>query len=79
MHGDFGRSYIRREDVAGLIVGRFPATAILALAAMALSLALGIPMGMLAAAYRERAPDNLLLVLALGLARFQSSGSAPSF
>jgi peptide/nickel transport system permease protein len=67
LHGDLGRSYIRREDVAGLIVSRFPATAILALAAMALSLALGIPMGMLAAAYRERAPDNLLLVLALGL------------
>ena len=48
MHGDLGRSYIRREDVAGLIVSRFPATAILALAAMTLSLALGIPMGMLA-------------------------------
>ncbi len=67
LHGDLGRSYIRREEVAGLIVSRFPATAILALAAMALSLALGIPMGMLAAAYRERAPDNLLLVLSLGL------------
>ena len=67
LHGDLGRSYIRREDVAGLIVSRFPATAILALAAMALSLALGIPMGMLAAAYRERAPDNLLLVFSLGL------------
>src|SRR3984957_11876088 len=67
MHGDLGRSYIRREDVAGLIVSRFPATAILALAGMALSPALGIPMGMLAAAYRERAPDNLLLVLSLGL------------
>ena len=67
LHGDLGRSYIRREEVAGLIVSRFPATAILALAAMALSLLLGIPMGMLAAAYRERAPDNLLLLVSLGL------------
>ena len=67
LHGDLGRSYIRREDVAGLIVSRFAATAILALSAMALSLALGIPMGMLAAAYRGRTPDNLLLVLALAL------------
>ena len=67
IHGDLGRSYIRREDVAGLILSRFPATAILALTAMLLSLALGIPMGMLAAAYRERAPDNLLLFLSLGL------------
>src|ERR1700687_293125 len=60
-------SAARCEDPPRLIVSRAPATAILALAAMALSLALGIPMGMLAAAWRERAPDNLLLVLSLGL------------
>jgi peptide/nickel transport system permease protein len=67
LHGDLGRSYIQRQSVTRLIRERFPATAILALLAMALSLILGIPMGMLAAAYRERAPDNLLLVLSLGL------------
>jgi peptide/nickel transport system permease protein len=32
-----------------------------------MALILAIPMGMLSAAYRERAPDNLLLVLSLGL------------
>ncbi|HVA40084.1 MAG TPA: ABC transporter permease, partial [Candidatus Binataceae bacterium] len=67
IHGDLGRSYIRREEVTTLILSRFPATAILALTAMVLSLALGIPKGMVAAAYRERAPDNILLVFALGL------------
>lgn len=67
LHGDLGRSYIQRQSVTRLIRERFPATAILALFAMALSLILGIPMGMLAAAYRERAPDNMLLVLSLGL------------
>jgi peptide/nickel transport system permease protein len=67
VHGDLGRSYIRRESVTGLILSRFPATAILALAAMVLSLVLGIPMGVLAAAYRERAPDNALLVFSLAL------------
>jgi peptide/nickel transport system permease protein len=67
IHGDLGRSYIRRESVTRLIVDRFPATAILALSAMALSLIVGIPMGMVAAAYRQRAPDNALLVLSLGL------------
>jgi peptide/nickel transport system permease protein len=67
LHGDLGRSYIRREDVASLILSRAPATAILAATAMLLSLALGIPMGMLATAYRNRAPDNILLVLSLGL------------
>jgi peptide/nickel transport system permease protein len=65
--GDLGRSYIRRESVTRLILERFPATLILALSAMALALILAIPMGMLSAAYRERAPDNLLLVLSLGL------------
>jgi len=67
IHGDLGRSYIRRESVTALIVSRFPATAILALAAMALSLMVGIPMGVVAAAYDKRAPDNVLLVVALAL------------
>jgi len=67
LHGDLGRSYIRRENVTGLIVERFPATAILAMSAMALSLLLGIAMGMLAAAYPGHALDNSLLVLSLGL------------
>ncbi len=67
LHGDLGRSYIRRDDVTRLILDRLPATAILAASAMALALLLGIPMGMLAAAYRERTLDNSLLVLSLGL------------
>ena len=67
LHGDLGRSYIRRASVTQLILSRFPATAILALCAMALSLALGIPMGMVAAAWRGRAVDNTLLVVSLAL------------
>jgi peptide/nickel transport system permease protein len=67
LHGDLGRSYIRRTSVTQLILSRFPATAILALCAMALSLALGIPMGMVAAAWRQRAIDNLLLFISLAL------------
>src|ERR1700736_2235040 len=30
VHGDLGRSYIRRESVTSLIIDRFPATALLA-------------------------------------------------
>lgn len=67
LHGDLGRSYVRRENVTALIAARIPATAILAAAAMAVSLALGIAMGALSAAYRGRAPDNALLVASLGL------------
>src|SRR6202041_3302817 len=67
IHGDLGRSYIRRESVTTLIADRFPATAVLAAAAMALSLILGIAMGAIAAAYRGRAADNVLLVISLAL------------
>jgi peptide/nickel transport system permease protein len=67
LHGDLGRSYIRRQSVTQLIASRFPATAILAVSAMVLSLALGVIMGMIAAAWRERAIDHLLLLVSLGL------------
>jgi peptide/nickel transport system permease protein len=66
IHGDLGRSYIRRENVTSLIAQRFPATALLTATAMALSLLLGIAMGAFAAAYRGRAIDNTLLVVSLG-------------
>jgi len=67
IHGDLGRSYIRRESVTRLIVSRFPATALLAVSAMALSLILGIAMGILAAAYRDTAIDNAQLVASLAM------------
>ncbi|HTW86974.1 MAG TPA: ABC transporter permease [Candidatus Binataceae bacterium] len=67
LHGDLGRSYIRRQSVTELIASRFPATAILAVSAMVLSLLLGVIMGLIAAAWRERAIDNLLLFISLGL------------
>ncbi len=67
LHGDLGRSYIRREAVTDLILSRFPATAMLAISAIVLSLILGVAAGTLAAAYRGRALDNWLLVAALAL------------
>src|SRR5262252_5401535 len=45
LRGDLGRSYIRRDSVTHLILSRFPATAILGISAMALSLILGVLMG----------------------------------
>ncbi len=67
VQGDLGRSYVRRESVTGLIAARFPATAVLALCAMGLSLILGIPMGVLAAAHKHGTLDNTLLIISLGL------------
>jgi peptide/nickel transport system permease protein len=65
LHGDLGRSYIRRESVTSLLAQRFPATAILAVSAMATSLLLGILMGFLSAAMREQLLDRILFVFAL--------------
>ncbi len=67
VRGDLGRSYIRRESVARLIAARFPATAVLAVSAMLVSLVLGIATGAIAAAWRGRALDNVLLVASLAL------------
>jgi peptide/nickel transport system permease protein len=67
IHGDLGRSYIRRESVTTLIDERLPATAILAVTAIVLSLILGIAMGVLAAANRGRALDRALLFTSLAL------------
>ncbi len=67
LHGDLGRSYIRREGVTRVIAARFPATAVLAVSAMIVSLVLGIAMGALAAAWRGRALDHSLLLLSLAL------------
>jgi peptide/nickel transport system permease protein len=65
IRGDLGRSYIRRENVTSLILERLPATAILALSAMALALVLGISMGLISSASRDRAADHFLLVTSL--------------
>jgi len=67
LHGDLGRSYVRRDSVSHLIASRFPATALLALTAMVVSLTLGVLLGCIAAAYRGEATDNALLVFSLAL------------
>ncbi|OZI18802.1 ABC transporter permease [Bordetella genomosp. 9] len=48
LHGDMGSSYINGQPALGLILERFPATLELALAAMLIATAVGIPLGMYA-------------------------------
>jgi len=67
LHGDLGRSFVRRESVTHLIASRFPATAVLAISAMIVSLVLGVAMGAVATAYRGETTDNALLVISLAL------------
>lgn len=62
MRGDFGKSYYTGQSVGTLLAERAPATIELALAALLVSIALGIPFGMLAGAR----PRNWLGRAALG-------------
>ncbi len=67
--GDLGISVYTSRPVATDLVQRLPATVELALAALVLAIALGIPMGVLAATSYRRMADHLLRVLSmLGLA-----------
>ncbi|HZT18733.1 MAG TPA: ABC transporter permease [Dongiaceae bacterium] len=61
--GDLGHSYIQKTDVGRLIMSRLPATLLLMLGAIFFELAIGIPLGILAAARRGKA-DRAIMILA---------------
>ena len=69
LQGDFGVSYTQKASVAELIWGRLGVTLPLALFAMVISMAIGLPLGIAAARMRGKAPDTGIMVLAqLGVA-----------
>ncbi len=55
---DFGASITQGTPVAGLVLSRVPATAILASATILLVIAIAVPLGMAAAVHRGRAVDR---------------------
>ncbi|ADY56841.1 binding-protein-dependent transport systems inner membrane component [Syntrophobotulus glycolicus DSM 8271] len=63
--GDLGRSYIQSRPVAEIILQRFPYTIQLAACALFLSVAVGIPVGMLSAIYRGKWVEKILMPLIL--------------
>lgn len=65
MKGDLGMSYRQKRPVAEIIRDRFPATAKLALASMFIATVVGIAAGVLAAMYRNRVWDWLVMVFSL--------------
>ena len=73
LHGDLGRSIRTRRAVADDLADSFPATLELSLAALAISLLIGIPAGIWSAIYRGRLPDVIVRVAAL------AGGSLPVF
>jgi peptide/nickel transport system permease protein len=65
LRGDLGVSIVRGDPVLTDLLRRFPATVELALAAILLALALGIPVGIVSAVWRNSLLDSLSRVWAL--------------
>ena len=65
LQGDFGRSVLTSNSVLADIVRFFPATLELATLATIMGVALGVPLGVIAAANQDRWPDQIIRVLGL--------------
>ena len=65
LQGDLGTTIRGNEPVAPLLLGRLPNTIILAVAGLGTALALGIPMGVIAAVNRGRAADFAVMLIAI--------------
>ncbi|RWR26198.1 ABC transporter permease [Sinirhodobacter populi] len=62
LHGDLGRSYLQKTDVAELIWSRLPASLLLMAGGIVCELVLGLTLGVIAALWRGRALDQGLMV-----------------
>ncbi len=62
IQGDFGRSYLQRSEVSELLLSRLPATLMLMAAAILCELSIGLTLGVVAALYRGKPVDNLLML-----------------
>ncbi len=63
--GDFGQSYFFRERVATLIGDRLPITLTLGLVGLSIAMAIGLPLGVIAAMHEGRPLDRALSLVAL--------------
>ncbi len=65
VQGDFGDSLRGNQPAMYLVLDRFPATALLAFAALALGLVIAFPAGLISALRRNTAYDQVAMLLAL--------------
>jgi peptide/nickel transport system permease protein len=65
LHGDFGNSYRYKTPVIDNLLQRLPRTVLMALLNMALSLIIGIPLGVTAAVHQNGPLDTVSMILAL--------------
>lgn len=66
LRGDFGRSLLTNVPVREEIVSRVPSTIQLAVAGLVVSVALGVPLGVLAAVSRRRWIDSSIMFISVG-------------
>lgn len=64
LRGDFGISYATQRSVAADLLAFLPATLWLAGCALAITVLISVPLGIWAARYRNRLPDNLVRLVA---------------
>ncbi len=65
LRGDMGVSYRNKIDVASMVIERFPATAVLAVAGIFIALLIGIPTGIISATRQYSGLDYASTVLSL--------------
>ncbi len=78
-HGDFGVSIHGRTPITELLKERFPATVRLALLALAMAIAVGMPLGIIAALRVRQWPDRLASLTALTLSAMPHFWLGPLF
>jgi len=64
-HGNFGKSVYSQEEVFTLIMDRFPATLMLALSSMIVSIMVALPAGIISAVKRQKPADYGAMIFAL--------------
>ena len=65
LQGDFGRSFRNNLDAFQLVWDRVPKTALLTGTALLISLAIGIPLGIIAALYRDSWIDRVVMAVSV--------------
>lgn len=65
LHGNFGKSYMNNRDVASEMFQRFRYTVVIAVLSVALSVVIGIPLGIFAATHQYTWKDNAAITLSL--------------
>jgi len=65
LHGDLGASILRGDPVLRNLIRRFPATVELALSAILIAIAVGVPMGIISAVWRNSFFDGFSRLVAL--------------